>query len=464
MNMKHLFPGYYRPTDDEFAALWKEATFVFDTNVLLNLYRFQEQTRDKLVDCIEGLSDRIWLPYQVALEYQRNRLVVIAEQKRKFRQVQTAVESNIKKLHDELTDLQLEKRHSIIKVDSLLEEIDSRKNEFLAELTSLESQQRDVNDADPIREAIDRLFDGKIGPAPENQGILEKIYKEGETRYRSKIPPGYGDADKKDSFGHGDFVYHRKFGDLILWKQLLDHVDSQSIKHVVFVTDEEKPDWWWFIDSAGKMQIDKKAGKKLGPRPELVQEILSKTQAESFWIYGSHRFAEYTKKYLGVAVSEESLTEIQDVTTTPPPSPYLSVERELAFVAERTVEEWLVATYGLERVDFIGRGLADFHVNLAGVEQPLAFEAVYVRHLSAMSSRLRDRVFRAADAVMSGQVSAFTFVIVVADEEEVEGAIQRLSSPRFEIPSCVGFAVGFMHESDDGWGLDGVVELPPRGK
>jgi hypothetical protein len=39
--MKDIFRGYYKLDDDEFKQLWKKAVFIFDTNVLLNLYRYQ---------------------------------------------------------------------------------------------------------------------------------------------------------------------------------------------------------------------------------------------------------------------------------------------------------------------------------------------------------------------------------------------------------------------------------------
>ncbi|MFM2060738.1 MAG: hypothetical protein RLZZ507_408 [Cyanobacteriota bacterium] len=39
--MRDLFPGYYQPTEKEFAELWKECIFSFDTNVLLHIYRYK---------------------------------------------------------------------------------------------------------------------------------------------------------------------------------------------------------------------------------------------------------------------------------------------------------------------------------------------------------------------------------------------------------------------------------------
>ena len=43
--MRKTFPGYYRPTEAEFRRLWDKCIFVLDANVLLNLYRYSEETR-----------------------------------------------------------------------------------------------------------------------------------------------------------------------------------------------------------------------------------------------------------------------------------------------------------------------------------------------------------------------------------------------------------------------------------
>ena len=92
--MKRIFLGYYAPSQDEFEVLWANAIFVFDTNVLLNLYRYQSDTRDALLGLIEQLNDRVWIPYQVGLEYQRNRLAVIAEQEKAYSEVRKIVDES----------------------------------------------------------------------------------------------------------------------------------------------------------------------------------------------------------------------------------------------------------------------------------------------------------------------------------------------------------------------------------
>ena len=80
--MRDLFPGYFTPTDDEFAVLWGRCFFVPDTNTLLNLYRYKEQTRQEYLRVFKGLEERMWLPAQVAEEFVRRREDVIRQARR----------------------------------------------------------------------------------------------------------------------------------------------------------------------------------------------------------------------------------------------------------------------------------------------------------------------------------------------------------------------------------------------
>lgn len=42
--MHELFPAFYDQLDDEISKLWQEGIFVFDTNMLLNVYRYNDET------------------------------------------------------------------------------------------------------------------------------------------------------------------------------------------------------------------------------------------------------------------------------------------------------------------------------------------------------------------------------------------------------------------------------------
>jgi PIN domain-containing protein len=78
--MKDLFPGYYRPTKEQFLQMWKECIFSFDASALLNVYRYSPKTREELFNIFQYLRDRTWLVHQALLDFHENREEVIAQQ------------------------------------------------------------------------------------------------------------------------------------------------------------------------------------------------------------------------------------------------------------------------------------------------------------------------------------------------------------------------------------------------
>lgn len=82
--MKDLFPGYYSPSDEEFSELWQKCIFIFDTNVLLDFYEYNDETREDFFEVLEAIKDRLWIPHQVALEYQKNRINQIKKAESNF--------------------------------------------------------------------------------------------------------------------------------------------------------------------------------------------------------------------------------------------------------------------------------------------------------------------------------------------------------------------------------------------
>ena len=78
--MKKYFSAYYPISEEEIKAIWKNCIFVLDSNILLDLYRYTEDTRDELIEILEDLGDRLWIPNHVGYEFMRNRIDVIQEQ------------------------------------------------------------------------------------------------------------------------------------------------------------------------------------------------------------------------------------------------------------------------------------------------------------------------------------------------------------------------------------------------
>ena len=126
--------------------------------------------------------------------------------------------------------------------------------------------------AQAITEAVERLtdlFDDRVGAkwTPEQ---LKALGREGEERYASKVPPVYMDSRK-------DRGQHDKFGDLIIWKDMMAKAKEEK-RPFIFISDDAKEDWWWIH-----------RGEKLGARPELRDEFKD-VSGQSFHIYEFAQF------------------------------------------------------------------------------------------------------------------------------------------------------------------------------
>ncbi|WP_457586657.1 PIN-like domain-containing protein [Ensifer canadensis] len=190
--MKSTFSEFYKATDDELKALWKESLFVIDANVVLNLYRYPGTVRDDLLKALHKVADRLWMPFQAAFEYQRKRLDVIADQKKAFDTIKNELTGSVSKMQALFSA-----RHPLIEQGSLVEDVKKLVNEYIEKLQPLSDQQPAVHENDKIREEIDKLLNGRVGPEPSKEAV-ETICANGHDRYERKVPPGFMDIKKEE--------------------------------------------------------------------------------------------------------------------------------------------------------------------------------------------------------------------------------------------------------------------------
>ena len=285
--MRSVFVGYFRPKDDDFSQMWSNGIFAVDANVLLNLYRYSSGTRKELEKALEAIKDRIFIPHQAAKEFLRNRLNVTAGQADEYKK---AIDS-INKL---VSSLSSKDRHPFLP-DAELPNFESYSKHLIS---TLESQQKSLFDKfsdDEILDFVENLFSGKTG-YPYQDSVLEQLAGEGEKRYKNEIPPGYKDS-RKDELGD----QYRKYGDFLVWRQIIEYAQSQS-KPVIFITDDKKEDWWL-----------EQSGRTIGPRPELIEEFHKET-SQKFWMYSVDRFVQESAKTTKAVISEEVISELIKVS------------------------------------------------------------------------------------------------------------------------------------------------------
>lgn len=291
--MKAEFIGYYDPSKEELDKGWNEGMVVFDANALLNLYRYTANTRDDLFQVIEKLKDRLYLPHQVGLEYQNNRVSVI-----------NAMESAYDKMYEELNKevdegvtniVNQYKRHPSIKIDELQKHFSPFLKKIKDDLDNQKKSHPDYSNKDIIREKLDKLYEKKVGQELTDQE-LETLYKAGKERYGKQIPPGYRDLKNKEKRGD-----RHVYGDYIIWDDLIKYAKKEK-KTVILITDDRKDDWW---------EIEN--GKTLGPKRQLVKEFFDKT-GYRLLMYNADQFLKFAKqRKLVETIKEESIKEVQEV-------------------------------------------------------------------------------------------------------------------------------------------------------
>lgn len=433
--MKTSFSGYYPPSTEQYEQLWKEAIIVLDTNVLLNLYRLPTTARDELFGVLELLKERLWIPHQVALEFQRRRLTVIASERKATEDALSSTSELVDDIKSKVEGLQIDKRGLGIESQPLLVELEKANNQLLEAIKATHNAQLDISASDPVRQRLDELLENRVGTGPSSQAELDELISEGEDRFKEKIPPGFADADKEKNPNEATFIfdhikYQRKFGDLILWRQLIQHVKNSQIKAVLLITADRKEDWWW-----------REQGKTVGPHPELIREISRNGKVDLFWMYSSVQFVEHANKYSTASVSNESVAEIKQVALFSPESSrnvreFLAQSRQFStsnsgnfaslFLGDRMdiraieqcVEVWLSRRGEFAEANH--RGFPDFLVRTN--EEVYGYEVKYLRNFDRMlmSPAVVNGLLRGYLEINEGRLSGFTLVIAIPEEDFFE--------------------------------------------
>lgn len=290
--MKSYFRAYYDPSAEELGKLWEDGLVILDANALLNFFRYTPATRDAFFGVLDSREALLWIPHQVGLEFHSSRRGVIAGQRQAFAKTVDALREILKDSEAALDKLDL-KRHSALDVRGMKTAVKSAIDQLVEETESLRRKHDEdarLREHDETLAHITRLYESRVG-RPYGDEALAKIYAEGKKRYAVKRPPGYKDSSKGEP---------GMYGDLVLWKQILDVGEDQK-KPAIFVTDDVKEDWWLEV-----------SGEKKGPRPELVEEYFE-ASGERIHFYTPERFIEFAGRR-GAQVSPDAQAEVEKVS------------------------------------------------------------------------------------------------------------------------------------------------------
>lgn len=269
--------------------VWQDGVIIFDTNVLLNLYRYNEEARNELIDLMKSYESRLWMPYQVGLEFLANCESVKKWLHRGFEELEVQVDEckkNFFKFYDSHYS-----KHKHINRKELEDLFEQQLLPVKEKLCEWEKAVPDYDKKDVVKKKMVALFDKKVGNDYNYDELLD-IYAKGKIRYDNKIPPGYKDDTKEKQLMGARHVY----GDLIEWMQIMDYAKTEN-KDVIFVGEDLKEDWWEIKDG----QINK-------PRQELLDEFRYRT-GKDIVFHTQKGFIDASKKKM----KKETIKEIDRV-------------------------------------------------------------------------------------------------------------------------------------------------------
>ncbi|MEC1273239.1 PIN-like domain-containing protein [Bacillus subtilis] len=259
---------------ENFKIFWSQDPIViFDTNAILHLYRMSSKTTEDILDNFQNIpKHQIWLPHQVIVEYKRNKDDSRKSEFNKYKGVHKDIngiieqtQSKVSKKFDYYGKLNFPKIEELRKETiKLLSEIKANTKKYVANIEDEIELNNKMLKEDKIDQFVNELIQHRcIGNAYSVPELLD-IYREGEERYKYKIPPGYEDMDKDKK----DPTKTHKYGDLLVWKQLIDKAITDN-KSIIFVTNDIKEDWWV-----------KENDVLIKPREELYEEFIMSTSQE----------------------------------------------------------------------------------------------------------------------------------------------------------------------------------------
>lgn len=143
---------------------------------------------------------------------------------------------------------------------------------------------RDSIGPDLVRDAVDGLFEGRLG-TPED---VDELMKLGKVRYEEKLPPGYEDRKKPEP---------ECYGDLAIWLEMMGRAKSEG-RPVVLITRSAR------TIGGGRR------GTRWSVPGSLVDEM-RRVAEQRFYAYRLEPFMDQASKRLGIDFSEE---ERDDVT------------------------------------------------------------------------------------------------------------------------------------------------------
>jgi predicted nucleic acid-binding protein len=414
------FESYRTVTDDDYRSLFASGLIVLDTNVLLDLYRYHPETRQELLDVLDQLRDRLWVPNQVMVEFWSNRESVLEDA--------SNITGTVVAL-DKLSEQYMSRVREWTNRAGLREEatdrlVDISKSAFDATIMKIRSLAGDkalkiAEDTarDSVIVRLESILQGRVGNPLSVERKRVAINQEAPQRFADRRPPGYMDANKKN----GDPI-----GDYLIWIETLEEAARLKVD-VLFVTGDTKEDWW-----------RQERGQAKGPHPQLAEEMRNVSGVRLFMLRPAS-FLKHAGELLHVKVSPESVQDAQRVTATADIRwRAANLESEVVAKLREAFGDLNVSSQDHIRTDAGEIFRPDALVRLPD-RVPVAFEVKLALNPTAFGSRFSDALRRVEHIARSINGQGVLVLILSEDfsPEDVERWTRQMERRAMEVPSVL---------------------------
>lgn len=328
-NLKNLFPEFYQTNLVESdLSNSTDNLIVLDTNYLLDIIQLPTTVSKKYIEALEKVKDNIYIPYLVALEFNFKKSSIKKDKIKKINKYKNTLKQTISTIKNNIQDIDLVDKGEKEEFTKEILEITEGYSNQLNELVENKIESIITKEEVELYEKLIQIIEEKIGDKYE-QAWITSVEEDGKARYEKKIPPGFDDITKdgedEKNRRYGDIEYQRKFGDLLIWKDIIEYSKkgNKSGKKVIFVTNDGK-------SNIKSDLLYKTSNLTVGPNIHLMNELQTESNKE-FHILENLRFVQLVNDLTDAEInrlqtSSEKLYRVK--------IPYDQIEEELRRLEE----------------------------------------------------------------------------------------------------------------------------------
>lgn len=265
---------------------------ILDTNYLLDILKLPVSEAQKYLKALRKVKKNIYIPYFVALEFNFNKIGVKIG-------TQISIDNYKKNLTSKLDEFGQEiNKLEILSTEEFTTPLMDLKERFKEEfLKLLEDKVSNYFSYESVYAELIGLIEDSVGDK-KDQVWIDTVQEEGATRYENEIPPGFNDKSKEEIIQYDDIEYEKKYGDLLIWKEILEKSKEEKKPKIIFVTN----------DGTSKKKNDilySTHGRTIGPHIYLMNEM-KRESGKELHIINNIRFVKLTTD-----LSSEDLSKLQ---------------------------------------------------------------------------------------------------------------------------------------------------------